>query len=194
MLFINTRCLPKSECKDTTIFQTTKIFFYFFRQKQDKQLWINLNFFSLFCPYTYFPPCKTTISSHKLQDFDTAPSKPIVDNAVYYWLTADNVKPHYIQNKYNKLIYSILMRFLITTILFYEHKTQKKSLEKGNMLPECYQLLLFITMNDSIIIRIKERKWRSWIGFFDVRWIRIFYSSGHIMLQKRRVNKLTFCR
>ncbi len=50
------------------------------------------------------------------------------------------------------------MRFLITTILFYEHKTQKKSLEKGNMLPECYQLLLFITMNDSIIIRIKERK------------------------------------
>ena len=38
LAFINTCCFLKSECKDTTIFQTTKIFFHFFRPKQGKQL------------------------------------------------------------------------------------------------------------------------------------------------------------
>ena len=104
LAFINTCCFLKSECKDTTIFQTTKIFFHFFRPKQGKQLWINSNFFSFFCSYPHSIPCKTTISNIKFQVFDTTIPKHIVDNAVYIWFIDINIKNH---NIYNPIIINL---------------------------------------------------------------------------------------
>ena len=119
LAFINTWCLPKSECKDTTIFQTTKIFFHFFRPKQDKQLWINLNFFSFFYFSSLSIPCKISISTLIYQVLDIAMVKPIVDNVVCYWLIVYNTKHQQTQNNHNKLIYNILMQNLITYEDFY---------------------------------------------------------------------------